>query len=74
MEDGRLDMGIKKLSRRTVSDSSWQMGGPMKNSGEGQALLNPTLPTDTGSWGTRGSVLGKVQELLREQTKEPEDI
>lgn len=68
-------MGIKKkLSGMTVSGSNWQRGGQMENSGEGQAPLTLTLPTDTGSQGARGSVLGGVQELLREQTKEPEDM
>lgn len=68
-------MGIKKkLSWMTVSDSNWQTGGQMENSGEGQAPLTPPLSTDTGSQGARGSALGGVREQLREQTKGPGDM
>lgn len=53
-----MDMGSrKKLSRMTVSDSNWQKGGEMENTGEGQAPLTLTLPIDTGLQGARGSVL-----------------
>lgn len=70
MEVAGLDMGIrKKLSRMTVSDSNWQMGGEMENTGEGQAPLTLTLPTDTGLQDARGSVPAGVQEL----PEEPED-